>query len=89
MSCNLVFFVLSAAMGRIKTAGGTNISSRELKGAEGNSGRDNSSSFSSNYAANADIKLKEALKELHSLTHQVQVIIVNSSKFLKRYSSTK
>jgi hypothetical protein len=61
-----------ATMGRIKTTGGTSVTSRELKGAEGNSGRDNSSNLSSNYAANTDLKLKEALKELHSLTHQVQ-----------------
>lgn len=76
-------------MGRIKTTGGTSVSSRELKATEGNSGRDSSSSFSSNYAANADLKLKEALKELHSLTHQVQVIVIINLRFLKRYSTAR
>lgn len=53
-------------MGRVKTSSGAGQSS---KAADASSGRD--SSFGSSYSA--DLKLKEALKELHQLTHQVQV----------------
>lgn len=52
-------------MGRVKTSSGAGQSS---KAADASSGRD--SSFGSSYSA--DLKLKEALKELHQLTHQVQ-----------------